>query len=81
MFKTKTWGADCVCERCGYSWTTYYQREPKSCAKCKSKYWNQPRVYSGKYVQATICQRTKPTGKKANLDSDSIATSAGESSD
>lgn len=60
------WNYLCTCERCGYVWKTIGKSKvPTSCAKCKSKGWNKPRVYSGKYVNATICQRTKPTGRKA----------------
>lgn len=40
-------------------------KEPRSCAKCKSKFWNQPRVYSGKYVSGTLAKRFKPTGRAA----------------
>ena len=54
-----------TCERCGYHWHNWRGKAPKSCARCKSKYWNEPRVYSGKYVPATICQRVKTTGRKA----------------
>lgn len=46
------------CERCGYEWKvkSFYssraQRDirvkPRSCAKCKNKGWNVPRVYGGK---------------------------------
>ncbi|HEX8248994.1 MAG TPA: zinc ribbon domain-containing protein [Pyrinomonadaceae bacterium] len=61
------------CERCGHSWTVrqkyngnnYYRKEPKSCAKCKSKVWNQPRVYAGKYISGTMAKRFKPTGRAA----------------
>lgn len=42
----------CVCLRCGYKWWARYkytqlgyrEQESKRCAKCRSKYWNQPRV-------------------------------------
>lgn len=79
-FSIESYGARCVCERCGYSWWTFYKKEPKACAKCKNKGWNKPRTYSGKYVSATICKREKATEKKAKTEKDSIATSAGESS-
>jgi len=63
----------CFCERCGYDWTVrqkfngnnYYRIEPRSCAKCKSKVWNHPRVYAGKYVSGTLAKRFKPTGRAA----------------
>ena len=66
----------CLCERCGYEWGASAKNgydkkdnllEPKSCAKCKSKVWNQPRVYSGKYLNglAPMAKRYKATGRKA----------------
>jgi hypothetical protein len=65
----------CFCERCGYEWKTkpFDSRElkkivfiePRSCAGCKSKVWNQPRVYSGKYISGTLARRFKPTGRAA----------------
>ena len=33
---------DCTCERCKYNWVT--DQLPKSCSKCKSKYWNKLRT-------------------------------------
>ena len=32
---------DCTCERCKNNWIT--NQLPKSCSKCKSRYWNKPR--------------------------------------
>jgi len=32
-----------VCSRCGHEWATRQER-PLRCAKCKSAYWDQPRV-------------------------------------
>lgn len=32
----------CRCNRCGHRWTT--GKIPKKCARCKSAYWNLPRV-------------------------------------
>ena len=64
----------CTCDRCGHVWETRWDWKkrtakvlPKSCAKCKSKGWNSPRVYSGKYAEVTILKREKPTGRKAKL--------------
>ena len=44
---------ECTCERCGATWIAepvldektgkWVSIVPKSCAKCKSKYWNSPR--------------------------------------
>jgi len=39
--------------------------EPKSCGKCKSKVWNQPRTYAGKYISGVLAKRFKPTGRAA----------------
>ncbi len=36
----------CKCERCGHSWTS--KIEPKQCARCRSPYWNRPRVRPAK---------------------------------
>lgn len=59
----------CFCERCGHDWQSKpigdKFKEPRSCAKCKSKVWNHPRVYSGKYVSGTLAKRFKPTGRAA----------------
>ena len=59
----------CFCQRCGHDWIAKpvgtEMREPRSCAKCKSKVWNQPRVYAGKYISGTLAKRFKPTGRAA----------------
>lgn len=64
---------NCFCERCGHSWHSSKMDaqnkdflEPKSCGKCKSKVWNQPRTYAGKYISGTLAKRFKPTGRAAN---------------
>lgn len=31
-----------TCKRCGYKWLS--DKDPKSCAKCRSPYWNKKRV-------------------------------------
>ena len=65
---------NCFCERCGHTWQSTIKmnfhshkiyNEPRSCAKCKSKVWNQPRVYAGKYISGTLARRYKPTGRAA----------------
>lgn len=63
------------CERCGHQWYSIYRSgyrkgefiEPRSCGKCKSKVWNKPRVYGGKYLDglAPMAKRYKPTGRAA----------------
>lgn len=32
------------CGRCGHEWIPQIVREPKRCPKCKSPYWNRPRM-------------------------------------
>lgn len=33
------------CNRCGYKWFPRVpKQEPKTCAMCRSPYWNKPRV-------------------------------------
>ncbi len=32
---------ECRCSRCGHKWLS--RTAPKSCARCKSKYWNRKR--------------------------------------
>ena len=32
------------CGRCGHEWIPQITTEPKRCPKCKSPYWNKPRV-------------------------------------
>lgn len=46
---------ECTCERCGNKWdkdivddSPIEDKLPKSCSKCKSKYWNKPRKQNGK---------------------------------
>ena len=60
----------CNCERCAHVWTATKLMddgfmEPSACAKCKSKVWNRPRVYAGKFVTGTLARRFKPTGRAA----------------
>ena len=33
-----------TCNRCGHIWVPRSFRTPKTCPKCKSPYWNTPRV-------------------------------------
>lgn len=42
------------CERCSYEWIPRdreQDREPKTCPKCKSPYWNQPRRSAMSYEE------------------------------
>lgn len=33
-----------ACNRCDHTWRPFV-KSPKRCPKCKSQYWNRPRVY------------------------------------
>ena len=37
-------GWRCACLRCGYLWTSLGSKPPSKCSRCKSRYWNRPRV-------------------------------------
>jgi predicted Zn-ribbon and HTH transcriptional regulator len=41
----------CTCRRCGATWTSRGLKKPRSCSKCKSRYWNSPRVRARKKPQ------------------------------
>ena len=32
------------CNRCKHEWATRNKKDPKYCPKCKSPYWNKPRI-------------------------------------
>lgn len=32
------------CNRCKHEWATRNIKDPKYCPKCKSPYWNKPRI-------------------------------------
>ncbi len=34
----------CECSRCGYQWESQLENSPVYCPKCKSPYWNKPRI-------------------------------------
>ena len=34
----------CKCERCGYKWQPKDSEPPEVCARCKSRFWNVPKV-------------------------------------
>jgi hypothetical protein len=63
------------CERCGHAWTVKsflssidkkeIRVKPKSCARCKNKGWNTPRVYAIGSITGTMAKRYKPTGRAA----------------
>ena len=42
MAETKV--AAFVCERCGHTWVPRTERRPTICPKCKSPYWDKPRI-------------------------------------
>lgn len=39
------------CLRCGHTWIPRQQKEPKTCPKCRSPYWNKHRKEQEDYVQ------------------------------
>jgi predicted Zn-ribbon and HTH transcriptional regulator len=46
------------CNRCGYEWFSKLD-EPKRCTKCKSPYWNKPRIrlLENQHVVTSIAKR------------------------
>lgn len=40
----------CTCERCGHIWITRGKESPVVCPKCKSAYWNKPRIGDKKNI-------------------------------
>lgn len=42
MPETKVTGFQC--ERCGHVWVPKSERRPTICPKCKSPYWDKPRL-------------------------------------
>ena len=36
-----------VCERCGHQWVPREEERPTVCPKCKSPYWDKPRITKG----------------------------------
>jgi len=54
------------CERCGHIWLPTSQEEPRVCPRCKSPYWNKPRVRARPGEKAEATPKTeKPATKKA----------------
>lgn len=47
-----------VCERCGHEWIA--RQIPKRCSKCKTPYWDSPRIADEK---ARAKMKPKPTSK------------------
>lgn len=43
----------CRCLRCGYVWVPR-GGEPKTCANCRSAYWNEPRVRAPRKVLGRV---------------------------
>lgn len=41
------------CMRCGHSWVTYREKNPKVCARCKSPYWDKPYVRKD-FIKGTV---------------------------
>jgi len=43
-----------VCSRCGHEWYPRSPRVPRVCARCKSPYWNRPRVRPAKVEREAV---------------------------
>lgn len=54
-----------LCSRCNHEWITRIETPPVSCPKCKSIYWNKPRVRVRKLdnKEATHEKRAKATSR------------------
>lgn len=54
------------CLRCGYEWIPKGKRDsgkpPISCPKCRSKYWNKPRVRFRKSQEVELTKRLRKQG-------------------
>jgi predicted Zn-ribbon and HTH transcriptional regulator len=37
-------GWECTCSRCEYEWVSLGRKPSKRCPRCKSPYWDRPRV-------------------------------------
>jgi DNA-directed RNA polymerase subunit RPC12/RpoP len=48
------------CNRCGNQWDSKIKEGPKNCPKCKSPYWNKPRVRAGKLHPRIPAAPVKP---------------------
>lgn len=49
------------CDRCGHEWLSRDGENPLRCAKCKSPYWNRPKIEGQKIKSPSI---RKPQIKK-----------------
>lgn len=47
------------CERCGHVWAPRTERRPTICPKCKSPYWDKPRI-KPVVVKETNIKEAKP---------------------
>jgi len=45
------------CGRCGHEWIPRRDRPPKVCSKCKSPYWNRPKVRPATRGWAKVIER------------------------
>ena len=48
-----------TCSRCGHKWDLKRGVVPKTCAKCHSPYWNEPRKYRTKALLELEAARAK----------------------
>jgi|APSaa5957512622_1039677.scaffolds.fasta_scaffold74403_1 hypothetical protein len=77
MAKTELCSSGFRCERCGHAWISRGARkEPLVCAKCRSPYWNKPRVRKnnikgtsgsgGSTIKAPVRQSIRPTSGRGS---------------
>lgn len=51
-----------TCNRCGHEWTTRGESKPSKCSRCKSRRYDEPRVYA-----LTWTQTPKPTALRPSF--------------
>jgi predicted Zn-ribbon and HTH transcriptional regulator len=51
-----------LCERCGHTWVPKENTKPRVCPKCKSPYWDTPRLKNQNIKE----QKIKPTNIRRN---------------
>lgn len=51
------------CERCEHTWVPREESSPTVCPKCKSPYWNKPRIDTAKSVEQARYSLNKRNGR------------------
>lgn len=52
------------CERCGHIWLPVSEEEPRVCPRCKSPYWNKPRVRAVPAKKSDTSEKPATKAKK-----------------